>query len=327
MYGKKSKLFCARNIIFLLITLFMSRSFDASEKALSVREQMVNNLMEYTPLPSALMTIVTEYALIDEARKNEIFSLLSAKPRGVYKDINDQQLDNLGVHELEEIIDEKEQQSGLYWLVERYMDGTSDDTIAVRRKMLEKIEVTIKKFPDSANVFRRRDQQPLCQHVAAKSIKLYKIYKARTSGPGCDSVEHVVVDHEIFDIFKASNVNWYTCSAMGWTSLMWLVAHRDLQFHPDPVQKTKDEALLKLLIGPPEKKIINAQLFLIEDTALHITLKRNVDEGIIRLLIEHKADPRIKGHKNKTAIELAIQNQRSKELRECLEKAAQGYDV
>ena len=302
MYGKKSKLFCARNIIFLLITLFMSRSLDASEKALSVREQMVENLMQYTPLPNELMTIVTEYALIDEARKNEIYSLFHGF-NDCHLRINDKQLDDLKAYELVEMVHEKYGITGINLLTQRYLINLDYDK-SIREKMLQKIAEAIKQYPQSINIVRM-DGLNLCHNIARASGS------ARDRSRGFNDT--FTIDHTLWDILIGCNVDWGLSDDLGKTCLMHLLSRPGvLRFNPDPTLAAKDKILLKLLCSAS----INAQNKETKKTALHLAFKsfllKRMHESdsserneIIDFLVEHKADPFIRDEEQKSVFELA----------------------
>jgi len=291
-------------------------SLEASEKILTLRErELQGSIMKSTPLPQELAHIIVGYvAPISHERKQELLLLIGynkSRKNAGFQRIDEQKFNDVSLHELEEIIDEEEHKSGLYLLAGRYMESPNcDNNGIIREKILEKIKATITAFPDSVNTVRKLDQQPLCQFVLEC----------------CKFTDGGLINHDILDILvESKRVDWFKRGRGGWTSLMRLVDYIELRFNPDPVKRAKDETLFKIVIGPPEEKIINLKERT-EATALHIALKRNVDDKIIHLLVEHKADPRIKGtSKNLNALELAIKQERSPALKAFLQRAIDSY--
>ena len=294
-------------------------SLEASEKILTLRErELQGSIMKSTPLPQELAHIIVGYvAPISHERKQELLLLIGynkSRKNAGFQRIDEQKFNDVSLHELEEIIDEEEHKSGLYLLAGRYMESPNcDNNGIIREKILEKIKATITAFPDSVNTVRKLDQQPLCQFVLEC----------------CKFTDGGLINHDILDILvESKRVDWFKRGRGGWTSLMRLVNYIELRFNPDPVKRAKDETLFKIVIGPPEKEVINLRCFTTGETALHVALRCGACDEIVRFLVEHKADPRIKDASKKlNALQLVIKQKRSSELIKFLSETIKKYNA
>ena len=252
-------------------------------------------------------------ALISDGRKQGLLSLIGYdryRKNAGFQRIDEQKFNDVSPHELVEIIDEEEYESGLYLLAGRYMESPNG---IIREKILEKIKATITAFPDSVNTVRKFDRQPLCQFVLEC----------------CKRANGGLIDHDILDtLVESKSVDWFKRGRGGWTSLMRLVNYIELRFNPDPVKRAKDETLFKIVIGPPEKEVINLRSFTTGETALHVALRCGACDEIVRFLVEHKADPRIKDASKKlNALQLVIKQKRSSELIKFLSETIKKYNA
>jgi len=289
-----------RNAALLLMACcFLSRECYTAEHEIVDSKQhrttpksLDEALRACTPLPEALTNLIACYIRLSKERIKQLHDMLSlgSRPKNnpygeYYISIDHKELTAL---DPEDLILPCYDTTGLALLYERYYNRHACDTTEIRAAILQKIAEVVQKFPHAINELMGTGKT-LC-HVVTQQ-----------------SVDQGLIQHDLFDIFKAS-ARWDVygdCLNEKFDCLSLLLSKPNLQLRND-----KDRELLTSMIKQCD---LNSP----EPTPLYYALTHGVSDEIIKLLMEHKADPDQLLSDN-TPVELARKYKRSEKLIELL---------
>jgi len=243
-------------------------------------------LLQHTPLPSDLTTLIVQYLTWTETEKmrKDLYTTLSCRPTHLDPSMYTYPVEKMGI-------------TGLDMLWNNYLGCASSNNI-------HPIIITlVQRYPELISTTDQKYMSLSLCHQAVCSATYWN-----------DRINKHTIRHGLLDVLRENNsIDWSTRDIDGQTCLISLMNRYKFAFNEDEHDKKKDKSFITFLV---QKCDINSKDYK-GDTALSHAIDRDADPEVVKFLVELKADPHIlngPSTRAQTALQLAMTRKRSPAL-------------